>query len=661
MREKFFTDKAEKVRVTSQPKLESWQKYMGTDSMRTQRRPPMASLGCVAKASNMHQQFFFWGFIAAFIGVALFGQCLLAQSQTPYDLPNDDNGCPDNCRQVPWQAGSDLWNGGTLPTYTQDSPCAGLVGGGSTDNTVAINACISAASSGHAVYIPAGVYLVAGTINMKSNVVLRGAKPAGAPYLPATDTSATTLVFGAKGQIYFVGNYSAPSTDISVSGAANKGSTTLTLAAGHGLVQNDWIVISESDNLNTALVAQGGCTWCGWRGSSTPYHLMVQIAQVTAVSGNVIALSRPLYYTFAYSPVVGKIGSFSTAKAGIENMRLDGSAYDHTLYGGFILMRNSLYNWAKGVETYDAGSSIKNFHVTLEWSYGCEIRDSYFHDGRGSSSDHNYGVWIFRAGSDHKIENNILRHLRHGVAFEGGGSGVAFLYNYIDDDYTDDLTYLGNATSDHGPHPFMNLFEGNVISHIVADNVWGSSSHNVWFRNWLWGDETGTGVPSWPPSGGFNAIDVTAGSTYYSYVGNVLGLPASYWGGSYTNHAVWTAASVRANSEWSSRSGPTVYSYGGPLGSIPSADSTSLNHGNYDYKTLGVAFWEGGSNHMLKQSMYYGLKPPFFGHCSWPVFGPDLAPITNMLPAKARFEGDSSCSAISGAPAAPTALRATVN
>ena len=38
-----------------------------------------------------------------------------------------------------------------------------------------------------------------------------------------------------------------------------------------------------------------------------------------------------------------------------------------------------------------------------------------------------------------------MRNNRHSVVFQGGGSGVAILYNYIDDDYSDDLTYLGSA------------------------------------------------------------------------------------------------------------------------------------------------------------------------------------------------------------------------
>jgi len=621
------------------------------------KRPNLLSSSSSDPTQWMPKTVWVWFFALAIVGSELAGERLLAQSS--YSLPNDNNSCPADCRQIPWKGGSDLWNHGKLPAYTQDPTCTGLVADGSTDNTTAINSCIANAAAGHAVYIPAGVYYVAGTINMKSQVVLRGAKPSASPFLPTADTSATTLKFGKSGQVSFGGSYSSPAS-VSVTGSATKGMTTLTLSPGHGLAPNDWIMISESDDQNTSLVDQASCTWCGWKGSAPPYHLMVQVVQVTAVNGNDITISRPLYYTFAYSPVVGKMGAFSTTKSGLENMRLDGSAFDHTNYGGFILLRNSLYDWVSGVETYDAGSATKNFHVTLEWSYGCEVRDSYFHDGRGSSSDHNYGVWVFRVNSDHKIENNILRHVRHAVAFEGGGSGVAFLYNYIDDDYTDDLTYLGNATSDHGAHPFMNLYEGNVISHIVADSVWGSSSHNVFFRNWLWGDETGTGVPSFPPNSGYNAVDVTAGSTYYSFVGNVLGLPASYWGGSYASHAVWSSATLRANNQWASRTNPTVYSYGDSSGNIPSANTTSINHGNYDYKTLGVAYWEGGSNHSLADSLYYTAKPTFVGACQWPAFGPDLAAVTNTIPAKARFERDASCAGSSVTLAPPTNLSAVV-
>src|ERR1035438_8050342 len=70
---------------------------------------------------------------------ALLGQRLMAQS---YSLPNDNTSCPGNCRVVPWQAGSDLWNGGTLPNYPSVN-CTGLAGNGTTNDGPALQACIN--------------------------------------------------------------------------------------------------------------------------------------------------------------------------------------------------------------------------------------------------------------------------------------------------------------------------------------------------------------------------------------------------------------------------------------------------------------------------------------------------------------------------------------
>jgi Abnormal spindle-like microcephaly-assoc'd, ASPM-SPD-2-Hydin len=112
-----------------------------------------------------------------------------------YALPNENTGCPGNCRVIAWQTGSDLWNGGTLPTYPGVA-CTGLpASGSSTDAGPAIQACINSAASNTAVLLPAGSFTVNSTVRLKSNVVLRGAKAEGAPpFMPVADASATTIV-----------------------------------------------------------------------------------------------------------------------------------------------------------------------------------------------------------------------------------------------------------------------------------------------------------------------------------------------------------------------------------------------------------------------------------------------------------------------------------
>jgi hypothetical protein len=51
----------------------------------------------------------------------------------------------------------------------------GAKGDGVTDDRAAIQSCINAAAAaGKGVYVPAGTYLVGGTINLASNVHVRG-------------------------------------------------------------------------------------------------------------------------------------------------------------------------------------------------------------------------------------------------------------------------------------------------------------------------------------------------------------------------------------------------------------------------------------------------------------------------------------------------------
>ena len=580
-----------------------------------------------------------------------------AQAQTPYDVPNNDADCPNNCRQIPWKAGSDVWNGGVLPTYTAVT-CTGLTeGNGTTDNTAAIQTCLNNLGANQAALIPPGMYYVNGNISVPSNKALRGSGSTNCSqgeWISSTfsgDVGAgsicTTLKYGSGGGIRTAGSAFLGGA-VSLAGGYTKGSTSIVTASVPGLAVNDWIVISENQG-DTAIPVTwtgeiGNCTWCG-EANATGY-LMTQIAQVTSVSGNTIGLSRPMYYTFKASlnPRLKKLNT-GAQKAAVENIKLWGST--NARGSAHISVDGCIDCWFKGVETYNTPDVAKAYPIYMQYSYGNEIRDSYFHYGQGNSGDRNYGIGFFGPNSDHKVENNIYRENRHSFSQEGGGSGIVFLYNYIDDNYTNDLSYLGSPRSNHGAHPYMTLFEGNIISHFLADDFWGSSSHQTLFRNWIWGDETGgfSGFSSLNPSWGFVALEIAWDQKFYSVVGNVLGNTGL--------HTTWSNATVFSGncSSGSSRSSPSVYKIGcdsnGGGTYQPAVRASTILHGNYDFKTQGVAFWDGGSNHNLKTSMYYSSKPSFFGNCTWPVFGHDLSPMTGVLPALARYNGSSACSGAS--------------
>jgi hypothetical protein len=608
-----------------------------------------------------------------FIGSALVGQQLVAQT---YSLPND--------RVIPWKAGSDLWNGGLLPSYTPVT-CTGLAGNGTSDDGPAIQACINALRNNQCAVVPAGTkYYVNSTVRLKSNTCLRGAQAEGGPpFLPSPQTGETRLVLGSSGQLttqnfssgsgslYPASPYNTfPATYCRLSGAPQKGDTTVTINSGGSCAVSagTWIEVYGNDDPSLISVSgeDGHCNWCG---NNNGFYVQVQIVRVTALSGpggvgSVATLNRPLYHT-PYTPSVTVSGpdgtgtvtepagakfsiiTFPTQKAGFENLRIDGSLHDIGS-SQILLLQGCLYCWVKSVETYVTGSHSGSAHVEMDYGYGDEVRDSALHDQRSGASGSGYGVYFQFVNTDAKIENNILWHNRHWIVLQGGGSGDAILYNYADDGYTDDLTYLASGRTSHGAHPYFNLFEGNIASHVAADDFSGTSSHTVFFRNWLWGGESNTivaggiGIPSFPPGSGFDAVDLYPGQTYYSFVDNVLGNPSLSAGGG--TKALWSSAMVRAFNEYAGPSAPVVYSMGGTLtrggANVASSNTTSLLQGNYDYKTMGIAYNDGSAASKYQASYYYRLKPVFFGNCPWPAQGSDLNPVSTVSqPAYQRAMG----------------------
>ncbi len=547
--------------------------------------------------------------------------CLPSLSWAVYDVPSD--------RRVTWNAGLDSVGG--IPKYTNVT-CTGLDPTGKTNNVSQINACIAAASAGTAVYIPAGVYLINGTINMKSGVALRGAKTSAPPFLPTADSSATTFNVGSNYVSFYGGSKSAnwsPGAGLGtkITSGYTQGSRSLTLSSVSGYNVNDYISIFQDDD--PSIISTYQCNYCGEDNGN--YHTKQQYAKITNISGNTITIDRPVYYVTpnVTTPQVRK-QIMGISKSGIENIRLNGNGGNPHI----IFMTFAVNCWVKGVETYNTGGVSGNNHIELDFSHQCEVRDNYVHTGSGHDSGANYGITIFFWNSDHKVENNIVRDTRHSIVFAGGGSGCAILYNYSMDNWESVMgspavpdSNLSEDMISHGAHPHMNLYEGNYVINFSADYYHGSASHNTFFRNYVAGKRN---TPSF--SWGVWGIDDMDYSRYYNIVGNVIGQPG------------WTSGSVLANGSCSP-SEPAAYRFGctGSPGSYGDGlpYSTAIKHGNYDYVSDSVAYWDGGSDHTLMKSMYYNSAPSFMAGYQWPPFGPDLNPMVGNLPAKDRYEGKS--------------------
>jgi hypothetical protein len=540
-----------------------------------------------------------------------------------YDLPAD--------RRTAWLAGLDAEGG--IPVYAVKKDAVVDYGADNTgviDATAAIQNCVNGVAKPGACLLPAGLYRLTGTVNMPARAVLRGTGP-----------SSTIVNMSASAGFAFVGGSKTNmGTPIPMLSGYAKTSTALTLSSVSGLAVNDWIAIYE--NNPTGLVDTKGCGWCG-DDSGSGTHVIQQFAQITAINGAVITINRPMYFSYdsTLSPSVRKV-QFGVFMSGLEDLQLNRT--QAPTGGSIVESFFARHCWLKNIETNRGGNNNGEGHVLLRFSHGWEIRDSYLHDGYGFGSGQNYGIHIMFWNSDHKIENNILYSLRHGVNFEGGGSGTVVLYNYFDSNVESEDTGFLNAdlNPNHGAHPMMQLLEGNSSAKLVWDYTWGSSSHNTAFRNHVRVQRTTPSV-SWGRWG----IDVQSFNRFINLVGNVVGLPT------------WTTGTVLANGSCSP-SQPVAFRFGcsAQPGSYTDSQSrsTAILHGNYDYITRGVAAWDGGSDHVLRSSLYYAAKPAFFGSCAWPPFGPDMTPLIGILPARNRFEGGTSCPTESSPPAAPTNL-----
>lgn len=467
------------------------------------------------------------------------------------------------------------------------------VGDGIADDTAAIQSAINACPAGRAVLLPQGTYRVTGTLRISSGIVLRGEGP-----------NKTQIVQDSPGgDLIWMGRWSSLGSPVSLSADAQKGSTQLVVASTAGLAAGNYIVLSQL-NVPGLVTATGYSSTCSWCGNDDPTRTMTQLVRIASVSGNTLSTSRPLYFDFTtgLSAQARRIGLLEGA--GIEDLYLEQRYKSGGVRSVYMVYLSR--SWVKNVESYNAAGSA---HVWIASSCGCEIRDSYFHEAHDYSSGKGYGVFLFGWNSDHLIENNIVRKVRHSLIFEGGGSGVVFGYNYCIDVYTQpDTTFLSEDASTHGAHPFMNLFEGNVFAKVSFDNTWGSSSHNTVFRNHITATSPGTLY-------GVVAVDVEQNNYYMNIVGNVLGMPGA-------SFQPWRLG-YRTPGTGSSSDDPQVV-------------ATLLRHGNLDNSTGQIDWDPAIPEHDLADSYYLSGRPSFLSGFAWPTIGSDVG--VGVIPAQMRYE-----------------------
>jgi hypothetical protein len=194
----------------------------------------------------------------------------------------------------------------------------------------------------------------------------------------------------------------------------------------------------------------------------------------------------------------------------------------------------------------------------------------------------------------------------------------------------------------------MNLWEGNMMNEILADDSWGSGLSGTLFRNNLTGWQFGKNQYT-------TAVNLEALNRAFNVIGNVLGQPG--YSTQYESYATSATGGVNGdnaantsvyNLGWTGWSGWGGCLTNGSTGTPcdPKVRSTLMRWGNWDVVTNG-AKWDsteaspaavpyvnanfsstyfGSLAHTLPASLYYAAKPSWWpAGKAWPPIGPDVA------------------------------------
>jgi hypothetical protein len=499
-----------------------------------------------------------------------------------------------------------------------------------------INAALASCPRGEAVYLSAGTYSVPGTVRIPSNVTLRGA---------GADQTVLNATGVGGGFVVSLGSGSVSYRPVVVTGGASAGSTRITVGDASGIVAGEYLVITETNNPSyvSSSGSEGTRNWSDGAWTTNGSLARGQIVSVTGVNGTAITISPGLYGAYTEKPIAVPF-NMSASYAGVEDLQVyaNNAGYDAS-FG----MSACAYCWAKGVESNYADGD----YAEVRWGFRDEIRDSYFSNAfLHRPGEHDSDIHLMLKTSASLIENNIIERGHRSILVNWGAAGNVISYNYTTGEFdSGSPEFVLGGVFFHGAHPQFNLLEGNVLTQILQDSTWGTSSQTTAYRNWVIGTNRVCGsapgrVTASCGKGsryGFQAaraIEMSYLATYNNFVGNVLGSTQMQSLAGY-NRPLAQAAWIEYPAERSYDAVAYGWSFGygrisddgagtGCSGGTPpchreGTSATEFFHGNYNNINSSIA-WAPAVSHALPASFYLSGKPEWWGTMPFPATGPDV-------------------------------------
>jgi hypothetical protein len=374
-----------------------------------------------------------------------------------------------------------------------------------------------------------------------------------------------------------------------------------------------------------------------------------EIKQIASISGDTITFTTPLSLTYrashqaqvtAYTNSAnGGNGAIHLFNASVENMTLVGGA------AGSLRFENCAFCWAYNVEvTQWIGEGI-----AVEGSYRVQLEGNYVHTGSNPTpGGGGYAISLANGSAEILIQNNITIDINKNIVCRASGTGSVIAYNYFDDPWIsyqpDWVEVSDNCSHLAGSHHV--LHEGNYAVNADSDYTHGNSSYQTFLRNYYTTVRKDFPDVTWV-SGNIRGLSTNYGAWWYSFVGNVIGIPgkmagydltdpsmgcdangdnckpaqAGNWDGNYEIGNIYQFGSD--DGDWNA--GPDPYQYSGA--------QELLKYGNYDFLTNKQH--DMGSN-PIPNSLYLTQAPAFFGSNPWPWVDPSTGTL-HALPAQSRY------------------------
>ena len=336
-----------------------------------------------------------------------------------------------------------------------------LVAGGKNDGTSYNDSLISQllTMAPITIYFPNGSYNFSQTINLPSNVVLRGES--------ADSTFLNFDMLANANLINLSGTLNANTFLLSGDGLCGRNDFTINQTPGIQIGDLLKVVDNDSDLIT----------------SSWAYHSTGQIVEVDSIIGNRIRINTNLRRTFRISKqaLLQKITPVKNVV--IENLTINCEKATPNQTSNIYLnyASNILIKCLKSFNCNFAHIDVRNSaHIQIE---GCYFKNGWDYGSGGKA----YGIALHHSTSDCELTHNDFNHLRHSVLLQAGANGNVISYNYSIHPYWTDVALPSNSAGDlvlHGNWPYRNLFEGNIVQNIVIDNSHGKNGpNNIFLRN----------------------------------------------------------------------------------------------------------------------------------------------------------------------------------